>query len=455
MTIKDLESLFKEKFASAPFSVRTEEIFSKNENVEDSFTVSIALRKNDEIVMVVVEVSEGEWERQQAMLWEYCHDAWYYLLFANGKMVLKERPYIKTIEPKQMFSFDTPNLSDLLEQKEVDFKDIEKIMNNFDIKKYKSIPIPILYETIKGLPSYHIVSEQVEKFFQQVKSQNEILEFSNAECWLHPFYENKFMQCLLGMPSTQSRLFKYTSFHSLQCLLENATHSMSSLSSMNDTTEVDYAKSYLCKKGVDEKLFVPTTESVNTYIVSLAENKVDDLTMWRLYGDNAKGVSIEYENPKDLPEYFFFAKVCYADSKDCHPKLDFIRELLTCKVGERSFRLKQWGLWQHFFKPYEYVIENEVRLLFFGTKFENEALHHFERKWIQTADGVSAPIAIFPLRKEMDKEIFPLKIKSVILGNCFPEKKSNVLTLKVRLSETLDVQEDEIEVCISKIDNYR
>ena len=187
----------------------------------------------------------------------------------------------------------------------------------------------------------------------------------------------------------------------------------------------------------------------------MAENADDDLTMWRLYGDDAKGISIEYENPKSLPEDFLFAKVSYAESKEKHSKLDFIGELVNGKIGNRSFRLKQWGQWQHFFKPFEYAVEHEVRLLFFGNHFIYENVQEFEKKWIQTEQGITAPIAVFPCRQAKDKIQFPLKIKGITLGSRLPDKETNKLLIKVHLEETAITSGEKVDVHVSKIDNYR
>ena len=43
---------------------------------------------------------------------------------------------------------------------------------------------------------------------------------------------------------------------------------------------------------------------LNTYITSLSEKR-DDLTMWRLYGDDTKGVSIEYIAQHLYPMIFY------------------------------------------------------------------------------------------------------------------------------------------------------
>ena len=90
----------------------------------------------------------------------------------------------------------------------------------------------------------------------------------------------------------------------------------------------------------------------------------DDLTMWRLYGNDANGVCLCYQVDKDKMDGFILAPICYANSNGNHPELDVIQKIMNTFVSNRRIILKRFSVWQHFFKPYEYSVEHEVRLLF-------------------------------------------------------------------------------------------
>ena len=124
------------------------------------------------------------------------------------------------------------------------------------------------------------------------------------------------------------------------------------------------------------------------------------------------------------------------------------------------FRLNYWSLWQHFFKPYDYAIEKEVRLLFFGDDLLNALSKDFDLKWQAIGNGIITPFANFLLKK------YPLKIKGLLLGKNFPQLRTNQLTLNAYLQEIRTGFDDkykdfegfftpDFHVETSNIDNYR
>ena len=121
--------------------------------------------------------------------------------------------------------------------------------------------------------------------------------------------------------------------------------------------------------------------------------------MWRLYGNNAKGICLvyDYNNEEFDFSYFMLARVSYANGDKKDNKLDFVAELMQASIGGRKFRLNSWHIWQHFFKPNEYEIESEIRLLAFADELET-LLGKYEKRWITTPDSIFAPILLLPLK---------------------------------------------------------
>ena len=91
--------------------------------------------------------------------------------------------------------------------------------------------------------------------------------------------------------------------------------------------------------------------------------KKDDLGLWRMYGEDTKGVSLRYEVNEPLPEGFCLAKVSYA-KRDAHAELTYLASKLCKALKGRSFEVSHLHSWLHFFKPEEYAMEEEVRLLY-------------------------------------------------------------------------------------------
>ena len=274
---------------------------------------------------------------------------------------------------------------------------------------------------------------------------------------MHRNYERLFMFYLLGTVKSGDKLNRYISDATLQSILDYKTHALCSLASMNDPSEVDYADNYMASKVKslpDDYSFMG--DGIYTYIVSLSEEYLnDDLTMWRLYGDNSKGVALEYTVPdKYDTDYFLIAKVDYADENGKHNLLDFFVEIMKIKLGERSFCLKDWNVWKHFFKPYEYQIEKEIRIVCFLDELVRNN-RNVDKKWIKSENGTHFPLIIVPFKSDNDNAVlFPLNITSIKLGCNYPNKQTNALSLTRKAKET-GLFDENFKVKISKINNYR
>lgn len=211
------------------------------------------------------------------------------------------------------------------------------------------------------------------------------------------------------MGEARNELYRYTSFEAIKRILSEDKHSMASLIGMTDFTECYYADDYIKKKvqmDVKERGKV-YSDACKCFIVSCTNNEDENLKMWEDYGDKFKGVRISYCYEKlNKSDKFQIAKVSYASSYDKHPELDFIAEIQQ-NYGKHSFKINEWDVWQHFFKPYDYRNENETRILFYlkdDYKIKTDAW-----KWINK-DGKFFPILSFEIEK------FPYVISEIMLG---------------------------------------
>lgn len=110
-------------------------------------------------------------------------------------------------------------------------------------------------------------------------------------------------------------LCKYMSLDTYLCILMSQKIRLNSIVSMNDTSESFFLGDYLCnayddirRKNTDAEFYAKypnalryakIIERKNSLIMSLTSN-FDDALMWRLYGDNGKGVCMCFRVPKDL-----------------------------------------------------------------------------------------------------------------------------------------------------------
>lgn len=251
-------------------------------------------------------------------------------------------------------------------------------------------------------------------------------------------------------------LCRYTSLSSLFRQISNDQHSMASLEGMNDTTEINYVDDCLKASKEAKKSHEKHKADFgnNYFILSLCgKEQIDNLTLWRLYGDDSKGVCIVYEPvPTKLPEGFIMKKVVYDEKL-----LNILKKIIdrispNCEENQAKknktifYYVSTDDAWKHFFKPKEYKTEKEIRLLL----DKRDAKSSFTEKWIHnTTYNIIHPILLFD--KLQAENNFPLKIKEIILGPNMPEAELN----QKQLTQLLKLKGLNIQVSCSKIGVYR
>jgi len=230
---------------------------------------------------------------------------------------------------------------------------------------------------------------------------------------------------------------------------------------MNDKHECDYADLFMpwhVKRSRGE----PEIEADNSYfLLSCSDIKEsDDLTMWRLYGDNAKGVCIEYaiESEKLDNEHYFLAKVSYGKKSlqkiPDHPELKFISFLHAKELSPGwYFSLAKWYIWKFFFKSWTYHDENEVRLIYLPDFSNDEEMERI--KWYKDkANDIFNRMVLVPI-KNGDRRDFPLNISKIILGPHSSEAFRNREQIWYMIQENEVDTTPDFSVETSMISNYR
>lgn len=295
---------------------------------------------------------------------------------------------------------------------------------------------------------------------REVSDISEVIEDYGAYFTLRPYYEHLFFRSLLGsVPKAPKRMCRYTSLSGLFRILSERKQSMCSVACMNDKTETDYAASFL------NEVFSPSnflqrlearsggSQTVATHFIlsgSRMSNK-DDLNMWRLYGDDSKGVCLWYDVAEKIPDNFILARVSYG-KKGYHPELSYLASKLSkCVVG-RNFEIRNLYSWLHFFKPAEYAIEEETRLLF--ELDDINRLDDYDGKWIlDPAKGIVAPIVQIPVDKT--STAFPLTLNMIVLGPNLPERNLNRGQILAMINQCQINVSSEFEIIMSSINSYR
>lgn len=265
-------------------------------------------------------------------------------------------------------------------------------------------------------------------------------------------FENSIFKALLGEYKGE-QVCRFMSSVGLHRMLTTKKVGMCSIVGMNDSTEVDYAFAYYLDKGHGKYPRIAHSsqkdDSTNyTYITSCSDESLkSDLTMWRLYGDDAKGVCIIYDIVKIDEDKFIFSPVSYARPDGSHPELDFVYDMSAMLVGDSKVEFMRFGIWNHFFKPKEYSVEKEVRLIVRGAPIQ-------DARWVITSDGIYSPIIEFPI--EYDKKEYPFVVNQIILGPKFVQRETNLYQIKELLGiSNIGCNNYANPVVLSEINNYR
>ena len=255
--------------------------------------------------------------------------------------------------------------------------------------------------------------------------------------------ERDFFKDILNKSKPIEEFCRYTSLDSLISMINSMSYQMCGIAGMNDKSETDYFDKKYGKKNSSSV----SVRNYNNVYLSSGTSRNDNLTMWRLYGNDGQGVCLVFDvNPSSD---FYIANVDYAKDAISHNQVKFIKELI-----EKGLNFNNLNVWKHFFKPKEYDIEQEIRLIFEDNK--TSLLTNNDRKiWIKTNNS---SIIIPAIRFDVRNDSFPLILKTVILGPKLIEPETNKAQLELMLKQ-IDKKgmwrKPSIKVECSSINHYR
>ena len=153
---------------------------------------------------------------------------------------------------------------------------------------------------------------------------------------------------------------KYTSFETLVATLKSGKMRMNSIVSMNDKTETDFLGDTIrnYKEGYErdiDKYFFADKEFITSFTT-----RIDELDMWRLYGDDARGVCMIFERTDKENDELYKIRHIKPEDKCLKKAEEFMAALETKDI---RFHLWQLHQYRHFLKHTDYEVENEYRLL--------------------------------------------------------------------------------------------
>lgn len=327
------------------------------------------------------------------------------------------------------------------------FNEIEKLLNNININSNNTDIINIIREHF---------TEYYDDFFEYNKIFGNINDFevdnTKKELKFSTDIEMKLMDYLLKSPQIGSKVYRYTSLKSAFMNIDEETVVLSGIVGMNDTSEVDYVENYLYGINIDDhKKHWQTINKLNNKYIMSCTTLEDDLTFWRLYGDDFAGASLEMEiidnycqNEKKINFLNYVMKhVHYSNENGKDSILEVLKSLINVIHNKTGLTLifRDIDTWKHFFKPFEYSVENEIRVLYKGNIVD-------DRRWNLTyTHNILNPFVII----KMDE--IPLKLTALYLG----KKSSSFSTNEYQFKQLIRERNlhNQVKVFISKISNYR
>jgi hypothetical protein len=246
------------------------------------------------------------------------------------------------------------------------------------------------------------------------------LEFKNEKM------ENDLFNLLLDEPDRI--MGRYMSFGYFKEFISSGEMYMGNILCMNDKTEADFFENIIYDKiPKDNYLQHQDHVSFNQSFISSfsTKNKVDDLVMWRLYGNDGRGVCLVFKlNKTKLNDSYIIKKVKYSSSIKLIPELNLLKlfSSYTKRIsdGKVGFFFKNSDIWGRFFKPLEFSYEEEIRMLQLSDKKDKE----FE--W-DIINDVVVPKSFVKMTNNGD---FPVLLLQVYLGPNFPQAKLNKIQIQ-------------------------
>lgn len=216
-------------------------------------------------------------------------------------------------------------------------------------------------------------------------------------------FQEKRNYAIAPKPYMMGHIAKYTSLETAAMILKSGKVRMMSVTAMNDKKEIGHL---FCEINKNESDYLENKTKINfaqhRYITSFT-NKIDDLTMWRLYGDNGNGVCLIFSEPYECRYYL---PVEYSNVKfGLLKKINAIYEGLLKHGYKFAFKSLK-TVWQYFIKPEGFITEQELRYLRIDKTNPDG--------YTIASNGVLSGYKDLPLFS--DKDRFPAALQGIILG---------------------------------------
>ena len=355
-------------------------------------------------------------------------------------------PYASNTLTDYVFKNTTASLFVIYDAEKKSYKYHQKNKENFI--KTKSFDLIDIINAIEDI-------SKAEK--HELKENDNLKFFRNTEKILDPEWCREQLGVITCMNEHSEtiecqEICRYSSLDSLFSSLKYKTIRMNGLPGMNDRNEGLFAWDMIYKldNTDNEENKKRRREINNAFIVSYSSSNLkDNLTQWRLYGDDAKGVCCVYSILEEkLNDRFFLHNVRYIKESEKNEGISDDLLNLFLEYSKEHSDLSYYDLSPaiFFYKPNAYKSEDEIRLLFDNKKTSAYKTPQYDKQWVLTnANNIPNPYIDIPI------DSIPLKLKEIILG----PNMNDVDTIQAQLETLLEQQGIDADVILSNIDSYR
>lgn len=252
---------------------------------------------------------------------------------------------------------------------------------------------------------------------------------------------------------SSATVYRYTTLDTVFNTIKNTSYRFNGIQGMNDQSEGLFILKSIYGDGNGFESNQALADRFNEIFISSCSVKMDDLTMWRLYGDNSKGACLEIEiSAPKRHSPFLLGAVSYVD-RNRRQILSILFNLVR-QVRSLGYSLnpKLFSLILFFLKHHQYRVEREVRIIYDSNILNTVTPLNPKMDW-----GFAEPYKIirpyididFLTNAEKIEDLIPFKITRIWLGPNCPKEEKNMLQLNTLIRQKgldyIDVKSSSID----------
>ena len=298
--------------------------------------------------------------------------------------------------------------------------------------------------------------EQLENFYREVLRLFPNININHFKAGSQTNNEIRWANHHFSIPAENSNLYKSSYFHdggsvvhftnlyALNSILSEGLIRLYNLHKLNDPREFTYAS-----KVFNLTQSKKSDAKENFYLISFCDSRLlnevtSEFNMWRLYGDNGKGVAVKFSIDNDPLHWrdFHMSDVKYGhDNRNLFAQLSKLSQEISNSKFSVDVDLSKLCI---FHKSNLYKVEREIRLIYdrreMRAGLKNRTIKYFDQlvfpklrydlfKIAESNDKtryLEIPIR-HVLYQEYEPELPLLKIEEIIVGYNFIKKPNKLL----------------------------